>query len=400
MINAGGFGFTVAEIFTFFYACSYLVLNRRTFKLPHVLYLFFIIICIARLGAFANSIKFDIPIDYTKLVFLLVILIQVSSFNVAKNSTITFDEILTTRYAKYVIGSAFMLALVYTISGTDLRAKLMAPFWPGGDFARLVAPRFPGLGMNANIYAYFVFIFLVFSLKNYFTSKSNFTIPFFCLALIIFCASKTILILATLAMLSFPVYYFLWSNRVTERKARKRAFVVLCVAFGLGIIGVIVSQNETITDYVIVLRRLDGLLNNSTDLDDRYLNWRLGMERVWLAPVFGIDIVPGKMVSDTIPLFYANPHNEFIFYWMSLGILGLISYPIIIIYFMLKNLLAKLNIVWVFLFFSLLLQMLFDGAFEYFRFQFFFFLLIGLNFRDLTYKLRTNEQKQFDIIPG
>ena len=127
-----------------------------------------------------------------------------------------------------------------------------------------------------------------------------------------------------------------------------------------------------------------GNSENINSLNDRFEIWQLGIERVKIAPIFGIDVVQADLASDTKPIYFATPHNEFLFYWMSLGIAGLLAYSILLIYLVWINLLPKFRIEWIIIYSALIIQMFFDGAFQTLRFQFIFFIFLGLNFRELA----------------
>lgn len=392
MINLAGFGFTLAEIVTLILAVSFMVTRGSSFRLPVIMYVFILLVILGRLGALINSFNYNLPFDYTKLIFLFIILIQVSSFYLARSSGITIEEILVSKYARTVILILFWFTLFYTVSDEGTRGKIMNPFWLETNLERLKQTRFPGLGINSNIYSFFVFIFFVFYVKLFFENKVKFLVPFYCFFIIVFCASKTTIGLSLLAFLIIPLYNLLSPKNSFKELAKRKSILMLTFVSILIIIGIIGYTNESISDYIIVLRRLNSIIDNSNSTEDRFELWNLGMERVQLSPFLGIDVVQTSMVSDTIPLYFANPHNEFIFYWMSLGILGMLAYFLIVAYFLIKNLVVKFKFEWCFIFFSLLIQMTFDGAFAYLRFQFFYFLLIALNLNEFD-KYSTSNAK-------
>jgi O-antigen ligase len=392
MLNLVGFGLTLAEIATLILAVSFMVTRGSSFRLPVIMYVFILLVILGRLGAFINSFNYNLPLDYTKLIFLFIILIQVSSFYLARLSGITIEEILVSKYAQTIVLILFFFALIYTVSDEGTRGKIMNPFWLETNLERLKQTRFPGLGINSNIYSFFVFIFFLFYVKLFFENKVKFLVPFYCFFIIVFCASKTTIGLSLLAFLVIPLHNLLSPKNSFKELAKRKSLLILTFISILIIIGIIGYTNESISDYIIVLRRLNSIIDNSNSTEDRFELWNLGMERVQLSPFLGIDVVQTSMVSDTIPLYFANPHNEFIFYWMSLGILGMLAYFLIVAYFLIKNLFVKFKFEWCFIFFSLLVQMTFDGAFAYLRFQFFYFLLIALNLNEFD-KYSTSNAK-------
>ncbi|MBV9987996.1 MAG: O-antigen ligase family protein [Chitinophagaceae bacterium] len=394
MITLGNFGFSLGEILTFFYGVMFLLLPKKQAALPKIVLLFFVTIIVARLGAMMNSLNYPIPFNYSKFIFLFILLIQIISYYIGRNSAWTASQIMAHKATKYLAFAVFALAVVYIASDATTRGRLVYIFASGFDELRTAAPRFPGLGINANLYAYFVFVFFLFSLKNYFDHTTNFWLPFFCFGIIVLCASKTVIILAFMALLVFSIYYLLRNSREGELKTGKRRPVIMfSLIVGLGIFVFIASQIPVITEYIIIFQRFDDLLGSNGDynsLNDRYELWGLGLERVRMAPILGIDVVQADLLSDSVPLYFVNPHNEFIFYWMSHGILGLLAYFILPFFMMIRNCFPKFRLVWVLLYFSLLIQMMFDSAFQSLKFQFFIFLIIGLNFMELG--LKKNEE--------
>ena len=383
MLTLGGFGLTIAEILTFFTG-AVLMGSKGAIKFPAILILFIFLTVLGRIGAFVNSLDYNIPINYAKIVFLFIIVVQVISYYIGRYSTISFDEIIVSRFAKVVFAVLAVFSLIYIVSDFDTRVRLLTLFFPKGmDFARFNSPRFPGLGINANIYSFIVFMFLVLSVRTYLANKTNFLIPFLSIVVILSVTSKTTIIVSMIALLFLSIYYYIrkTSTILTKSKAKRITTTMTLVGF------LIVFASPFFSEYIIIFQRFDELLGNSENinsLDDRFEIWQLGIERIKLAPIFGIDVVQANLVSDTIPLYFATPHNEFLYYWMSLGIAGLLAYSILLIYLVWINLFPKIRIEWIIIYSALMIQMLFDGAFQTLRFQFVFFIFLGLNFRELA----------------
>jgi O-antigen ligase len=250
-----------------------------------------------------------------------------------------------------------------------------------------MSPRFPGLGVNGNVFSYMVIIFLIFSVKNYFEGRLSIILPLCCIGIIFIITSKTSIFSSFVIMLSFSIFnYFKKKGDVKERK--KKSKIIL---FSLLIIAtLVVLISYFFSEYFTIIDRIDELIGNSeqdNSINTRNELWSLGMERVSLSPFLGIDIVQADMLSDTNILYFGTPHNEFIFYWMTLGILGVLGYIIFILYLLLKNIYRKFRLEWVLLYCTLILQMIFDGAFQTLRFQFLFFILVGLNFKEINHQL-------------
>ena len=384
MLTIGGFGLTIAEILTFFTGVVFLMGLKGNIKFPVILILFIFLTVVGRIGAFMNSLDYDIPLNYAKIVFLFIIFIQVISYCIGRYSKITFDEIIVSSFAKVLFSALAVLSLIYIVSDFDTRVRLLNLFFPKGmDFVRFNSPRFPGLGINANIYSFIVFMFLVMSVRTYLENKSNFLIPFSCLVIIFSITSKTTIIVSMVALLFFSIYFY--GKKTTDSLTKKKAIrimITLSITFFIIVIASIVFS-----EYIIIFQRFDELLGNSENinsLNDRFEIWQLGIERIKIAPFFGIDVVQANLVSDTRPIYFATPHNEFLFYWMSLGVAGLLAYSTLLIYLVWKNLIPKFRIEWIIIYSALIIQMFFDGAFQTLRFQFIFFIFLGLNFRELA----------------
>ena len=84
------------------------------------------------------------------------------------------------------------------------------------------------------------------------------------------------------------------------------------------------------------------LQDTAHSVEGRFELWAMGMERVKLAPFFGIAISPISDDSSTIDV--KCPHNEFIAMWTFHGFVGLIAYIILILGFIYRNINLKRDI--------------------------------------------------------
>lgn len=384
MIMLGNFGFSIAEIVTLIYGPLFILSYKGVIRFPLAIIIFIILTVIGRLGAFANSLDYNIPFNYTKLIFLFIIFIQIICYIIGRYSNLTIDKIVTSRFTKAVMLLIVLVGVLYVFCDLDKRILLLSSFFPKNmDYTRFISPRFPGLGINANIYSFIIFIMLVFAIKSYFENKNSIYLIALCIIPIVLVTSKTTIILSFLSLGFFSLYYF--KNNVAAGKSVKKSrqvFLALIVIAGLTVLGSIFFA-----DYITILDRFDELMGNNENinsLDTRYVLWEMGIERIKLAPILGIDVVQADMISDSIPLYFANPHNEFLFYWMSLGITGLLAYVLFILYMIYVNSLPKFRPEWVLIYLALIIQMTFDGAFQTLRFQFIFFIFLGINFKELA----------------
>lgn len=384
MFNIGGFGLTLAELSILIVASIFMFTYQGPIRMPVIFIIFLTLFIIGRLGAFINSLDYNIPVNYSKAVFLFIIFVQVGSYILGRYSGVSWDEIIISKYTKVLFLILTSISVIYLIVDGDTRIRLLSIFMPTGmDLARLNVPRFPGLGINANIYSFIAFMFFTISVRTYLRNKTNALIPILCLIVILTITSKTTILIAVVTLLVHSMFYYFHtdSNTTTKRKT-------IGIFWGLLFFSIItIVASITFSEYILLVQRFDELIGNSDNvnsLDDRYELWRLGFERIKMAPILGIDVVQAELISDTLPIYFATPHNEFLFYWMSLGIAGLLAYSILLIYLVWINLFPKIRIEWIIIYSALIIQMTFDGAFQTLRFQFIFFIFMGLNFREMA----------------
>lgn len=392
MVNLGSFGFTISELLTLFFGTLIFFFSKEKFRIPTILLVFILFVFAGRVGAFVNTFKYDIPFNYTKFIFFFSLFILLVSYQIGRKSHMFISEIMAGKFTKVILMVTLVIAILYVVSGYDTRARLLYLFTQkGADVTRFTAPRFPGLGVNGNIYSYIVLIFMIFSVKNYFEERVNIFIPLSCMFVIILITSKTSIASSLIVLLSFAFFYY-FKKQGDVIKARRKSRIVFTSLIILGVL--VFFAGIYFSEYFVILDRFDELLGNSeqnNSINTRGILMSLGMERVRLEPIFGIDVVQADMISDTVPLYFVTPHNEFIFYWMSLGLLGLLGYIILMIYLIWVNVYKKFRLEWVLLYVTLIAQMFVDGAFQTLRFQFMFFILVGLNYKELQYKFNKIE---------
>ena len=385
MINLGTFGFTLAEILTFFFGLLLMFLRNENFRLPPILFIFFTLIFVGRIGALINTFQYNLPFNYTKFIFLFLLFVMIISYNIGRNSQISINQIFSSRMTKLIIIFTLTLCVLYVFSEVSTRERMLHIFTQkGADLIRLNSPRFPGLGINGNIYSYIIVIFLIFSVKNYFEDQLSIIFPLSCMLILLIIASKTSIASSLIVLLSFAIIYY-FKRDEASKKYRKKSRIIFSSILLLGILLIIGSIY--FSEYITIINRFDELLSNTEEinsLNTRQQLWSMGMERVWMSPLLGIDIVQSDLLSEVNLLYFGAPHNEFIFYWMTLGLLGLLGYVALLISMLIKNIYKKIRIEWVLLYMTLIIQMIFDGALQQLRFQFIFFILIGLNLKELN----------------
>ena len=142
---------------------------------------------------------------------------------------------------------------------------------------------------------------------------------------------------------------------------------------------------KKIRDKIIILKNIITLIEHEqTDeisaLGNRFTLWRMGMERVNLAPFMGIKKSP--IYDDSKPITFCCPHNEFIAYWTFTGFLGLLAFVVLIVGLLFKNKNSYHGYYWNGFYIALTIQMLFDAAFQSTRFIPLFFLIVGMNLKE------------------
>ena len=115
------------------------------------------------------------------------------------------DTIGSHRVFKLVILGLFMVAVTYPFLDYDQRFSLLKIFnAPGvGDIDTLLSTKFPGLGVNANVYSFMVFTALLFSFDAYyFRNKISWIYPLFAFIVILTAGSKLVTVIAVASCLA------------------------------------------------------------------------------------------------------------------------------------------------------------------------------------------------------
>ena len=159
---------------------------------------------------------------------------------------------------------------------------------------------------------------------------------------------------------------------------------LFCLCFRSFYFFLFTEVGNELSEKIAIINRLAIMLISDYDVagygspvEGRFELWAMGMERVKLAPFFGIAISPISDDSSTID--FCCPHNEFIAMWTFHGFVGLIAYIILILGFIYRNRKFKEGYFWIGIYIALMIQMTFDAAFQYVRFIPFMFLIFGLN---------------------
>jgi O-antigen ligase len=306
----------------------------------------------------------------------------------------SISDIGKSRILKVIVIVLAAYVGMYPFLSDEIRLITMRPFFaPATDessFALLYSPRFPGLGINANIWAFMNLILLIFVLKSTLERKITWIYVFLILIIIIITASKTVLFLSIISIITQIIFY----KGNIQRKINI-LLIILPIIIGFSTWLSLTDTGKLLQDQIVIAKRISYIfestnVNRIDPVEDRKLLWAMGIERVELSPFLGIS--KSTVVSESYLPYFSHPHNEFIAIWMFMGIIGLLSVIILIFGLIHKNFLYKNWPFWINIYIALVFQMFFDAAFQSTRFLPLFFIIVGLNLKEL-YFLKNNNIK-------
>jgi hypothetical protein len=338
---------------------------------------------------------------------LYLLCLPILAYLVGARSELDLEAISTTRLMVVIMSAVTIFAIAYPFLDVVARKAVLIWFVPVQylDSPRYDAPRFPGLGINGNVYAFMVLVPFLFSLSAYLKGKASLVVIVLTGLTILMTSGR---IAMFCALLGGAVIW--WSRARSERRRRRAAgtlpvrrtrrllvYVVALAIVGVGLSSVFNEQLAGVWSKVVFVDRISMLFDphkaaitadgDVSEMDIRFIHWRLGMERVKLAPFLGI--APNIYVNtDTDVVLFSAPHNEFIFYWTAYGFLGLLATAYLVAALIFMNIRRRTGPTWVALYGALIVQMMFDGALQYVRFLAMFFIIIGLNVRECHVKGR------------
>jgi hypothetical protein len=383
----GDVGVTIFELFivTGFFS---IIFKKRKAPKERFLVIYLVLMISGYFFALINGIVIygmtfsfgDLKVGYWSL-------LAISGFSIGKNYFQNIEGIGNSSIFKIILFVLCIFIISYPFLNTDLKYLIMSNFYSSNlsssDLNRIDSLRFPGLGINSNIYAFMLLICFHISLYSVFKGVVSWIYPLLLFFAICICASKTVLILAL--FLFFVMFIF--DNKL-KRKIRMKFLILIILS--LPLIIYFVSSTSIGKEFINNIVIIDRLIELSEDRSDYgYENsysgrtelWSMGVERVMLSPFFGIKL-SNKSDDDRI-INFCCPHNEFIAYWTFMGILGLLSYFTLICSIIRKNKNSKNALFWYLLYFALVVQMFFDSAFQNVRFIPLFFILVGINISEL-----------------
>lgn len=391
----GLLGVTYFEILCLLYFLA-LFFSSGKLKLDSGILVYFVLFFIGTTFAIINGyLNYSIPINPIFIKILYFYILALSAFNLGYWNYQDVTSIVSSRVFKLIIVFLCLFIISYPFIDNELRAATMKFYYSSNissdHLKRIYQIRFPGLGVNANLFSFILLITFLFTFYAWLAKKNSFIYPLLIFISIAISGSKTIFILACILSLGY-LYY----SRVS-RKNKIRFFISLLVFSSCLVIFFLFTETgKELSEKIVIINRLAIMMSPDYDVHGygspvagRFELWSMGMERVKLAPFFGVAISPISDDSSTID--FCCPHNEFIAIWTFHGFIGLMAYAFLIIGFIYKNRKYKEGYLWIGIYLALIVQMTFDAAFQYARFIPFIFLIFGLNTRAITeFKIGSN----------
>lgn len=361
-----------------------------------------IIITYAMLLLFGFSIavinadtNFGIPAKVGDLKIFYWLLLAIVGFHFGFRNSKGIDEIAQSRVFKLTLLVLGLFVASYPFLNDEIRLLVMRNYYHSDvtseSLGRIYSARFPGLGVNANTYAFMTLIAYYIALKTAFERKISWIYPLLGLVIIAVTGSRTVFVLAVFLASNI----ILFSSFSAKTKIITFSLPVIMIgAFSTYLLTT--DSGQELQENIVIFDRLMDLTENRSDYENDPLGgrislWQMGFERVKLSPIAGIAVSP--VSNDLSTVDFCCPHNEFIAYWTFTGLLGLLAYVVLIGGLIIKNSSFSQGYFWIGLYLALCLQMFFDAAFQATRFIPLMFLVIGLNMRELD-RYRT-EKKGF-----
>lgn len=388
MVMIGQYGVTLAEFMVVAAGFAILAFRERPPRgTPVFMITYLLLFCLGWLGALFNAFRWNIPVGPGNIVFFYTLLLAWFGFLVGRYSDWHLGEIVRSRFATVVVLGVALFAAAYPFISPAMRQLVMTPFINEMFYPRLASPRFPGIGLNANVYSFMVFIFLIFSLQAYLKDRGSPLLPLAAIVIIVSAAGRTITVLSLLSILVLVGATARSSvratiDRVRAAMTRRRALTVGAVIMALT--AAAIAYGAQAKDAFTLYVRFQDMFSNTeySGLRTRTDVWAIGVERVKLAPILGIPVDPSRL-DDSNPLYFYTPHNEFLYFWTIFGITGLLAHAYLLTRMIAANLRRGAELPWFLLYGGMMLQMMVDSVFSGPRAIAFFFIVIGLNVKYL-----------------
>lgn len=396
------YGISILELLVFAFLLL-LVLSVEAIRFPKFLLVFYVLFTLGYFGALINGLQWNVPIGIWNLNFFYKMLVGIGAFFVGvkyRNDLISIFSSHTFLIAVLVLAS---IALVYPFLSFETKINYLGVFYPpDSGFERyFTSRRMPGLGLNANIYAFIVFSYLLFSFRAFLNKHISLIRPLLLFLVILVLSSKVMIALSVAActFMLFQKTLHMYLSRLTgalQIGIHRRGFVItssiVVILLCAGIIATQTSAGRAVVDSYATVARFQRLLSAAESPDGeprgfarRIVLWKKGLDRVQMAPLLGIAKDPFKRLSDSLVGFY-NPHNEFLRMWALYGFAGLCAWIFLLSYMLYKNMRRNTGVEWVILYVALAFFMMFDGGLDDPRVTVYLLLVLGLNWAELTRK--------------
>lgn len=341
--------------------------------------------------ATANGPRFGVNAEWADFVIGYRLAFHLLAWSMGYMAFTSVERAATSRPALLLMSAAAGLVVLYTVLPHSQRIELMAqlaPNWSREELAGVCRKsRFPGIGQNPNIYTFFPLCIFLFSLQRFVKGESSPLIPALAMITITSAASRKTVATAAVAALiiclfrSRALYPRIVAGIRRPSKPTARLVAILAVLAIGGIVLGLASRGYLSDRFRAKYAEGD----NTEDFLYRLRKWRVGMQRVSMAPVLGL---PRPSSSDRRGLPYlirmSSPHNEFIQIWMWYGVAGLVAHLYLFGSLISRNLRQKTDPVWLVFYVAVIIQMLVDTALKDYQVSAVFFAVAGNNWRMLS----------------
>jgi hypothetical protein len=382
----GDRGITFLELIILYGFFLHILKNKSIVQHRIINYYSILLISGYFLAIINGSINYDIPLKFSDFKIIYWLIISYAGFYIGYHKYDNINDIVNSIYFKIIIIFLALIVGGYPFLSDEMKYILMRSYWPpladDNTLGLIYSRRFPGLGMNVNVWAFMNLILLLMALNSAILKRISWIYVFLIMVVLIGAASKTVLGIALLSI----IFQLIILKSSILNKIKKIAILTFLIII-LILLYFYTEFGNFLKEHILVLKRFSYLIdfqntNQINPLDDRFGLWSLGLERVQLAPFFGISRPP--TASDSYLLYFSHPHNEFIAYWMFMGFIGLLSLIYLICGLIIKNLNSKNFFLWTNIYLALVAQMFFDSAFQTTRFLPLIFIIIGINIRELN----------------
>ena len=406
----GPYGVTLFELLIVaYFFWSTMKSEQRKIFLPQVMKVYLLLFFLGWLGATLNgSLNWDITVGLPDLKFFYYFLLAVAGYNLGYRYYCSLESIFSSKVFQWMMITLLLFILIYPYLSYAQRFSVLQFFYPpnlpADKLVRFYYTRFPGLGVNANVYAFMLYTVFLFCFEVYLQKGRLRLILLGLFFAILVTGSKSILMLSIASILTL----LLGSYSLLQLKYAKRIFsvfmlLILLVSLLTSFLK-LTTMGQDLLEHISVFQRISKVVDDDNSVGNqavqgRFILWGMGMERVELAPILGI--IPDRYrAPDNNALYFATPHNEFIAFWMFYGLLGMLAHMVLLVGLFVMNLGYRNSLAWSIYYIVLAVFMTCDAAFSSVRFQPLFFMLVGMNMMFLKQRAIKKVDVQQDKLVG